>query len=452
MNVSIADVVRQFKQAWTTHLDDRAIVAACHGAGHTWRDRLLDPVRTMRLFFLQILYGNTACTHLPHLSGLSFSATAYCEARKRLPLAVFETLLEHTTKQLNNDLRGAARWLGHRLFLLDGSNFSMPDTAQLRNYFGQSGQQQLGCGFPVAHWLVLVHAATGMVLKMLTAPLRTHDLSGVMELHPALERNDVLVADRAFSSFAHVALLLARGVHAVFRAHQRLLVEFTPGRPHVSPTGGKSSRKKGRPRSRWLKLLGVKDQLVQWLKPADCPSWMSAEQFAALPLQMVVRELQYRVARRGFRTDVVTLVTTLLDPQRYPVEELAALYGQRWSIETNFDHLKTTMKLDVLKCQTVDGVLKELTMFVLVYNLVRLVMLAAAARQRVDVERISFVDALRWLAAAQPDQPLGRLVVNPHRPWRVEPRVRKRRPKEYPLMRAPRFALRQRILDAPLAP
>ena len=84
----------------------------------------------------------------------------------------------------------------------------------------------------------------------------------------------------------------------------------------------------------------------------------------------------------------------MLDVERYAADELATLYGQRWQIETNLRHLKQTMKMDVLHCETVDGVLKELTVFALVYNLVRAVMCVAAQRQGVAVERISFADAL----------------------------------------------------------
>ena len=109
----------------------------------------------------------------------------------------------------------------------------------------------------------------------------------------------------------------------------------------------------------------------------------------------------------------MTLVTTLLDPVRYPKEKLAEAYGLRWTIETAFGHLKTTMKMDVLRCQTVRGIEKELTMFLLVYNLVRMTMLQAAQRQGVPPERISFVDALRWLATARPGDELPELVVNP---------------------------------------
>ena len=119
----------------------------------------------------------------------------------------------------------------------------------------------------------------------------------------------------------------------------------------------------------------------------------------------------------------------------------------RWRVELNFRHLKTTMKMDVLKCLSVEGVLKELTVFAIVYNLVRLVRIEASARQGVAVDRVSFVDALRWLEQAEPGDDLPKLVVNPDRPNRYEPRVRKRRPKSYPLMTKPRSELRKALLE-----
>jgi len=172
-----------------------------------------------------------------------------------------------------------------------------------------------------------------------------------------------------------------------------------------------------------------------------------AEQFAALPAAIVVRELRYSIREKGFRPTEITLVATLLDSERYSLSDLASLFCQRWQVETNFGHLKTTMNMDVLKCQTVDGVLKELQVFALVYNLVRQVMLEAANRQSVDLNRISFIDALRWLQAAKPGDELPVLVVNPYRPNRLEPRVRKRRPKPYPLMTKPRRQLKKELPD-----
>ena len=451
MFTSIARVVEKFKQQWSTQIEDRAILDACAEADHKWRERELGPVVTVRMFLLQILWGNTACNHVVRLAEQDVTGNAYCAARARLPLAVFQMLLTRCTAKMVESARETGRWLGHRLFLLDGSSFSMSDTPELQERFGQPGQQAAGCGFPVAHWLALVHFGSGLIQKVFTAPLRTHDLNGVVQVHSELEAGDVAVGDRAFSSYAHLALLSLRRVFGIFRAHQKLLVDFTPGRPHLTPRQRHQKTHRGNtglPSSRWVKRLGPCDQLVEWFRPLQIPSWLSAEAYAALPAMLLVRELRYRIARPGFRVRAVTLVTTLLDAERYSAEQLAEAYGLRWTIETCFQHIKTTMKMDVLRCQTVAGVLKELTMFLLVYNLVRMTMLAAAKRQGVSVERISFVDALRWLATARSGDELCDLVLNPpRRPGRIEPRVRKRRPKEYPLMKRPRAELRQALMS-----
>jgi DDE family transposase len=442
---NIARIVQQFKQSWSRELEDESIKRACEEAGHTWRERELGPVATVKLFLVQILFGNVACEFVPHLAGKQVTGSAYCTARGRLPLAALQTLLMRSTARMAEAVRETGLWLGHRLFVLDGSSFSMPDTDDLRNHFGQSGGQALGCGFPTAHWLALVHFGSGLFQKALTAPLRTHDLNGVAALHPELKAGDVILGDRAFGSYGHLALLSQRGLFGIFRAHQKWIVDFTPGRPHVVPGKGKSDKHKGKPRSKWIERLGPEDQIVEWLRPLDAPGWLAAATWEMLPVTLRGRELRYTIARPGYRVRTVTLVTTLLDPVRYPKEKLAEAYGLRWTIETAFGHLKTTMQMDVLRCQTVRGIEKELTMFLLVYNLVRMTMLEAARRQGVRPERISFVDALRWLATARPGDTLPPLVVNPLRPGRLEPRVRKRRPKEFPVMKKPRAVLRQEL-------
>ena len=444
---NIARIVAQFKQSWSRELEDEAILAACRSAGHRWRERELGPVATVKMFLLQILFGNVACNFVPRLAAKDVTGSAYCEARARLPLAALQTLLTRSTAKMAESVRDTGRWLGHRLFLVDGSSFSMPDTPELREHFGQSGQQVAGCGFPTAHWLALVHFGSGLFQQVIASALRTHDLSGTARLHPELEAGDVLVGDRAFCSYAHLALLCGRGVHAVVRAHQRLIVDFRPSRPYAVPGRGKNEKKKGLPRSCWIEQLGPRDQLVEWFRPVEVPDWMSVDSFAALPPTLRVRELEYAIVRPGFRVRQVTLVTTLLDSQVYTRQQLAEVYGLRWTIETCFDHLKTSMNMDVLRCQTVCGVMKELTMFLLVYNLVRMTMCAAARRQGVQPDRISFVDALRWLATARPNDPLPDLVINPLRPGRVEPRARKRRPKEYDLLNKPRATLKQLLAN-----
>jgi hypothetical protein len=290
-----------------------------------------------------------------------------------------------------------------------------------------------------------------VLLTRVVAPLLTHDRAQVQQVHPMLAPGDVLVADRGLCSYAHLALLVQAGVHAVLRVWARQIVDFTPGRPCVTPGVRRTPAVKGIPRSRWLKTLGVHDQRVTWLKPKTCPSWLTREALAALPEALVLREVRYHLGTPGFRTRQITLVTTLLDAEVYRVADLAELYRQRWQVETSRAHLKTTMHMDVLHCQSGSGVLKELTIFAMVYHLVRQVMRQSATLQHTAVERISFLDALRWLSAPSTSRPLVALIVNPIRPNRVEPRVKKRRPKSFPFMITPRQQLREQLVQQGLS-
>ena len=448
MHHSIDTILKRLRQDIAAHLSPESILSASRAAGHRWRKCILNPAAIVHWFVIQVLHGNTSLEHVARLGDGLFTSSAYCLARALLPLAVFQNVLYDVIKALIPETHAEGLWRGHRTFLSDGSSFSMPDTPELQKQFGQSGAQKPGCGFPVANILALFHAGTGVLLKVMVTPLRSHEMASVSGIHPALEPGDVLIVDRGLSSFAHLALLVRGGVEAVFRMHQRQIVDFTPNRPHARP--GAKRAAKGLPRSRWLRSLGVLDQVVEWFKPEERPEWMTVEQYAELPETLTVRELRYDVGRPGFRTRTVTLVTTLLDAEAYPLDALAEVYGARWRVELNLRHLKTTMKMDVLKCKTVDGVLKELTIYAIVYNLVRVVMLEAARRQGVDVERISFVDALRWLCQAKPGEELPKLVVNPDRPGRYEPRAKKRRPKQYDLMNKPRSVLRKGLLAASL--
>lgn len=443
---SLTAALRQLGDGLATAVTPTTIHAACRAAEHTWRDRRLDPVATVHLFLLQILHGNTACAHLPRLTGQAFSASAYCQARARLPLAVCQALLRGVTAAAQPLVDTVGLWRGHRTWFVDGTGVSMPDAPDLTRAFGYAANQRPGCGFPVAKVVALFHAGTGLLQCLLPGPLRSHEMARAADSHPQMRAGDVLVGDRAFGSYAHLALLARQGLHGLFRLNSRRVIDFTPGRA----TPGRWDRKGlwGQARSRWVRTLGPTDQVVDWYKPYVRPAWLTAEEYAALPKLLRVREARYAADRPGFRVRSVTLVTTLLDAEAYPLAALADLYRQRWQVETDLRHLKTTLGMDVLHCRTEAGVLKELAMFALVYNLVRVVMTEAGRRQGVPVERISFVDALRWLASSPAGTPLPRLVVNPDRPDRVEPRCQKRRGKNYPYMIHPRPVLKQRLLDS----
>jgi len=431
---SISRALVRIKEDLQPFVTEQDVRDACHAVGHQWRQRVLDPVTTVHVFVLQILHANTAISHLRHLAGIAMTPAAYCRARMRLPLEVFHRLLEQTATAFA--AKQSAEWEGPRTFLVDGSSTICPDVPSLQAAYGQPPNQKPGCGFPVPKLLGLFDAATGMIRSLEVQPLFSHEQSGVWKLHPLLQAGDLLVGDRGFCSFVHLAMLAARGLYGLFRMHQRMIVSFKPHRK----AGGK-----GRPSSTYVQRLGRYDQLVDWKKPQAKPKWMTRAQYDALPATLRVREVRYWLPRKGQRTRVVTIATTLLDADRYPREMIAELYGVRWTVETHFAELKTTLKMKQVKCKTLDGVLKELAVYCLVYNLVHAVMLEAAARQQVDPRRISFTDTVRWLTTATVGEPLPALWVNPHRPDRYEPRKIKNRKDNYPKMNKPRRILKQEL-------
>jgi hypothetical protein len=437
---SIEAAAQQIKDNPLSFLSRIDVAGICEQCDYQWRDRELDPATTLACFMQQVLHGNASCNETRHIckkmldATLEFSGQAYCGARARLPLAVYRAVL----KKVCDDLIPITelephRWRGHRTFHIDGSSFSMPDTPELQKAFGMPSGQKEGCGFPTGHLLVLFSAATGLLIDAWASHLNTGDLAGSPVAQAQLQPGDIVIGDDIFSGYCHMALLRTQGLHGLFPVHHRRIVDFTPGRSYNAA---------GRPSSRWIKWLGPRDQLVEYFKEGK-PQWMSEEQYASLPESMIVREIRRTVTRPGLGTITITMVTTLLDEKAYPADELLELRLRRWDVETNIGHLKTTMGMDVLRCKSEQGVLKELTVFCIVYNLVRGVTLQAAKRQEVPVARISFADAYHWMRHARPGDILPPLKVNPYRPNRFEPRCKKRRPKQYDLMTKPREQLRK---------
>ena len=174
---SVTAILQRFTTEWAALPQPEAMLGVCREIGYTaWHDRVLTPVTTIQVFLLQVLHGHTACSHLPCLSGLRFSAAAYCQARARLPLRCFAPLLERFGTAVQPSISGEGRWHGHRTFFVDGSGCSMPDTPALQDAFGPPSVQRPGCGFPVARLLGLFHADTGLLVKLVVAPLLTHVL------------------------------------------------------------------------------------------------------------------------------------------------------------------------------------------------------------------------------------------------------------------------------------
>lgn len=397
--------------------------------GHAWRERTLTPAVTVRLFLLQVLHGNCAMTALRHVGGVATGASSYCAARARLPLALFAAVFDAVARTAAAAAGGATAAGatagagpsdvlpgGRRVLLADATSFSTPDAPELRARFGYPPGQRPGLGFPVAKLLGVIDALTGAVLVALCCPLFTHEAREMLALHPLLRRGDVLVADRAFCSYAQLALLMRGGVDAVVRLHQR--------RP-----------------TRW-----AKDYLEFWTRPPKRPHWMGEALWSSLPAELTVRVVRYAVPRKGCRTRTVYVATTLLDPLAFPPATIARLYGHRWNVETCFNQLKTHAGMNALKSKSALGVTKELIAYLIVWNLVRMTMARFARAAGVSAWRVSFVDAVRWLCAAlllRASRPTAmRLLINPDRPGRWEPRKLKRRLKEYDLLKEPRQQLK----------
>ncbi len=442
---SIAFVVEQIQQNPSRCLEHLPIREVCDEMGLVFRERLLDPATTVALFVMQILNGNRSCVTVRHWAKRSFSPQAYCNARKRLPLEVLRRLSKRLCESARRVVESADHlFLTHHVFVVDGSSFSMSDTPALQAHFGQSGAQKKGCGFPIAHLLALFDLNSGMLREAVVSPMRTHDLRHIAKMHPLMRPGDLLLGDTAFGSYAHFALLYQAQLHGLMPAHQRRIIDFTPHRPFVIPGSASQADARGLPRSRWIRSLGKEDQLVEWFKGPRPPDYMSQADYDALPASIIVRELRRNEYHPGLERWVeLDIVTTLLDESTHPAEMLIQLRLRRWQVEVNLRHLKTTMGMEVLKCKSVEGVMKELAVFVLVYNLVRLLMLEAAARQKTKPDRISFKDVLTWIQFVNPGDAMPRFIVNKPRPERIQPRAIKRRPKPYDQMNRPRSEMRK---------
>lgn len=423
----LTEVLPKFKSDLSSMLEFDRLESFFFTEGLRWRNRLLTPGRTLQLFILQILHGNTSCSHLSHLSKLSFSAAAYCKSRNRIPFKMLEKLVDHLFPVDPE----AQQWKGHRVLLEDGSGCSMPDTAELREYFGQPGAQVKDCGFPVASILFLFDAHTGILRRLLVSKLRTGEMSRAVELHSELREGDIIVGDRGFCSFAHIATLFKGNINFVFRVSSSHEIDFRRAKR-------KTAAYHKIVRGRRIKKLASKDQLYSWNKASWIPKWISKKCFALLADTVVVRELAYTLKKPGFRSNTIILVTSLLDSKKYPKQAIAELYGMRWEVETNIRHLKTTMGMDSLHCKTIDGVMREIFVFSLVYNLVRTAMIDIANHNKLPIKQISFIDTLRWIRDGKNNHIFHRPIINTPRPGRKHPRVIKLRPKAFPRMTSPR--------------
>ena len=411
-------------------------------------DSLYSPVTTLWLFLSQVIHANpTLATTVENflawrlgqgMAPCSTDTGAYAPARQRLPEGLLAKLTRHAGNAADQAALSPWRWLGRTVKSFDGSTVSMPDTAENQAAYPQSRTQAPGVGFPLARIGVLFSLSVGTVLDFgirRWAGKFQSELAMLRDMIAELKAGEVLLTDRYLCSYMEIALLLQQGVDFVGRMHSHRKVDFRRG-----------------------KRLGRCDHVVQWHRPKR-PEWMSADQYAGIPLTLSIREFRYSVVRPGYRSRTIVVATTLLNNQQYSLEDISDLYRLRWDAEINLRSLKTMMNMDVLRCQSPEMVRKELWAHLLAYNLIRTVIAQAAAKHGKHPRQISFTRAMRTLEAFRSclahtgscqlakiyEQVLKAIASHEiaNRPNRQEPRQRKRRPKPYPLMTKPRKLARK---------
>jgi hypothetical protein len=410
--------------------------------GPNSRERLFTLRLTCECFLWQMLKPRTTCREVVRQvqalacaqgqGSVDEGASAYIQARQRLPQERLERILAATARAAEQRAAPSPQLQGRPVKVVDGSSVQLPDTVPNQKEYPQPSGQKPGCGFPVLKLVVLFSLASGALLDVVLGNLHQHDLRLFRQLWECLKAGDILLGDRAYGDYVTLASLPRQDVDVVARLHQARKVDF-----------------------RKAKRLGQNDGVFTWRKGCMQSTILTPEQWAALPEAIQVRIVRFTAACRGFRTQRITLVTTLLDAELYPVAELIALYLRRWRIELCLRDVKTTLGLEQLRCQSPAMVRKELLAGLIAHNLIRGVMTEAARTHDAELERLSFkgaVDALRQYSAVIAQARTNRLKRKlwqdllrtlardrvPVRPGRTEPRAVKRRPKPFPLLNRPR--------------
>jgi hypothetical protein len=459
MSIIISHWKRNFKSSFAgSHLMQRlfgheCIQGHCREIGHRWRKSFWSPRVTLLTCVLQALNSvkslrAAVAELLSHLAMHDDPATlpsadpsAFAQARRRVPEAVFQALL-HEVTQHARCLAGVEDgcWRGFRVVLIDGVCVSMPDTADLQRWFPQPQGQTPGCGFPIARLVTLFDHRSGAVIDHRIGSQHDGEAALFRQMIDHFGPGTIALADRYYCSYADIARIVQRDGDVVFRLHQR--------RSHDFRRGGR---------------LGHDDCLVEWHRPTHwLPSFgLSQEEFEQLPDHMILRMVRTTKAPRGFRSRPIVIITTILDPAEASTDELLALYRDRWRVELNLRSVKTTLGMEMLHGKSVDVVRKEIITHLLLYNLIRVLMWEAARVRGRDPQRLSFAGTLHRLhAAACPllmhtaaERDLDDLLMQtlywiandvvPNRPDRFEPRRVKRRPKNYSRLTKPRAHYRR---------
>lgn len=418
-----------------------ALFDALEAALPAHRERLYPPTETLSIFLAQALSTDRSCQKAVDefavrrisagLSSPSIRTGGYCRARVRLPLEMVRTLARKAGRQVSAQARCAWHWRGRAVRMVDGTTLTLPDTQLNQDRFPQSRSQKPGLGFPLCRVVGILCLGSGALLDAAIGPFRGKGSDEGALLRSALdsiEPGDVVLGDAYFCTYFLLCTLSERGCDALFEQNgaRRMKCDFRRGQ-----------------------RLGERDHLIVLNKPALKPDWMEQAAYDRAPKQLTVREL--RVGHK-------TLVTTLLGARTTTKAELGRLYARRWNVELDLRNIKTTMGMERLSCMSPEMAIKEMWVYLLAYNLIRLMMAQSAALADCLPRQLSFKHTVQiWLAwccyglGERPNDDLPQLLRMiaqlrvGNRPGRVEPRMLKRRPKPYTWLSIPRDQARTHI-------
>lgn len=369
----------------------------------------------------------------------------YCRARAKLSEDALHELAGEVASGCEASIDPKHLFKGRHAKLIDGSTFMMPDTPRNQEAYPQNPAQKPGQGFPIARFVIVLSLATACVIDCAIGKYKgkeTGETSLLRQLLGCFRKGDLAVADRFYGNYWMIALLIAHGVDVCFGKHQNRVSDFRTG-----------------------KRLGKNDHLVTWHRPPR-PVWMSQELYATIPESITLREIRYVITEPGRKQQPFIVVTTLFQKegkQEVSSEELAELYAFRWNSEIDIDAIKTNMNLHHLRCKSPELVHREFWTTILTYNVIRTTTACAAQLHNLLPRQISFVSACQYVLAAWDVITMGLLseaqqlsyctsrlmqvskCLVGNRPGRFEPRVLKKRQKNYNLMMQPREQLRARL-------
>lgn len=404
------------------------------------RERLFPPTETLSMFVAQVLSQDRSCQNIVNqavakslVHGLAPCSThtgGYCKARQRLPLDMPKELAKFVARSLEEEIPLSWCWQGRRLRVVDGTTVTMPDTEENQSAYPQQRGQKPGLGFPICRLVAVTDLCSGAILDAAFGRFKgkgSDEQTLLRSLHGIFESGDIILGDAFFPTYIFIAEMLEKGVDILMEQYgsRRRSTDFRRGAS-----------------------LGQRDHLFEISKPAKKPDWIEQARFDALPDTIAVRE---------FKVKGKIIVTTLIDGKIYSKHALFRLYKRRWEIETNLGQIKTILGMNILSCRTPEMIAKEIWIYILAYNLIRLIMARSAQMTGLRPTDLSFKHCLQlWLNYLQQTATMNKVALEAlfalmaqqrvaKRPGRMEPRAVKRRPKGYPMLLKPRAVSREII-------